>query len=202
MITHLHTKNFKSWQDTGKMRLAPLTGFFGANSSGKTGLLQLLLLLKQTTESTDRLRVLHLGDKRAYVDLGTIYDIVHQHTLPETMYFSVGWKPSQPLRILNPQEAKDSMLFRITTLNFEADIAVAEDTIAVSRFAYAFTSRGRENSFGMQRQDGQNDYDLIAQGYDIKRTPGRPWPLPSPVKCYGFPDRVNADYQNAGFLSS
>ena len=93
MITYLHAKNFKSWRDTGEMRLAPLTGLFGANSSGKTGILQMLLLLKQTAESTDRSRVLHLGDQRTYADLGTIYDVVHQHALPEAMYFSVGWKP-------------------------------------------------------------------------------------------------------------
>jgi len=202
MITHLHAKNFKSWRDTKEMRLAPLTGLFGANSSGKTGILQMLLLLKQTAESTDRSRVLHLGDQRTYVDLGTIYDVVHQHVLPEAMYFSVGWKPSRPLRIENPQRAKGTTLFTIKALNFAADIAVAEDTIAVSRFAYDFTDRGQENKFGMLRQEEENDYELIAQGYEMKRTPGRPWPLPAPVKCYGFPDRVNADYQNAGFLSS
>ena len=35
-----------------KLQFAPLTGFFGANNSGKTSILQLLLLLKQTTESS------------------------------------------------------------------------------------------------------------------------------------------------------
>ena len=202
MITRLRAQNFKSWRDTGDMRLAPLTGLFGANSSGKTAILQMLLLLKQTAESTDRSRVLHLGDQRTYVDLGTIYDVVYQHALPEALYFSVGWKPSKPLRILNPQGVKDTTLFTIKDLNFETDIAVAEDVITVSRFAYDFTTRGQENEFGMQRREEQNDYDLIVQGYDMKRTPGRPWPLPAPIKCYGFPDRVNADYQNAGFLSS
>ena len=48
MITELRTQNFKSWKDTGALRFAPLTGFFGANSSGKTSILQALLLLKQT----------------------------------------------------------------------------------------------------------------------------------------------------------
>ena len=50
MITELSAQNFKSWQDTGKLQFAPLTGFFGANNSGKTSILQLLLLLKQTTK--------------------------------------------------------------------------------------------------------------------------------------------------------
>ncbi len=54
MLKNLIIHNFKSWQDTGKMSLASLTGLFGTNSSGKTGILQLLLMLKQTVESSDR----------------------------------------------------------------------------------------------------------------------------------------------------
>ena len=50
MITELSVQNFKSWKDTGKLQMVPLTGFFGANSSGKTSLLQTLLMLKQTVE--------------------------------------------------------------------------------------------------------------------------------------------------------
>ena len=48
MITELSAQNFKSWQDTDALQFAPLTGFFGANNSGKTSILQILLLLKQT----------------------------------------------------------------------------------------------------------------------------------------------------------
>ena len=40
MITELSAQNFKSWKDTGALQFAPLTGFFGANSSGKTSILQ------------------------------------------------------------------------------------------------------------------------------------------------------------------
>ena len=38
MITELSAQNFKSWQDTGELQFAPLTGFFGANSSGKSSI--------------------------------------------------------------------------------------------------------------------------------------------------------------------
>ncbi|WP_322487870.1 hypothetical protein [Chloroflexus sp.] len=30
---------------------------------------------------------------------------------------------------------------------------------------------------------------------------GRPARLPAPIKCYGFPDQVNAYYRNASFLA-
>ena len=41
------------------MAFGSLTGFFGTNSSGKSSILQFLLMLKQTVESSDRSRVLH-----------------------------------------------------------------------------------------------------------------------------------------------
>jgi len=49
MLTKLSLTNFKSWREIRAMRLAPITGLFGTNSSGKTSILQLLLMLKRTT---------------------------------------------------------------------------------------------------------------------------------------------------------
>jgi len=44
-------------------------------------------------------------------------------------------------------------------------------------------------------------YELDAEHYRLVRNPGRVWPLPPPVRFYGFPDEVGAYYQNAGFTS-
>jgi predicted ATPase len=62
MLRQLQIQNFKAWEDSGEIRLAPLTIFCGNNSSGKSSIAQFLLMLKQTVESYDRKRVLHLGD--------------------------------------------------------------------------------------------------------------------------------------------
>lgn len=61
MFTCLRLKQFKSWTDTGPIPLAPVTLVLGANSSGKSSLVQSLLLLKQTVESPDRTIHLNLG---------------------------------------------------------------------------------------------------------------------------------------------
>lgn len=61
MFTSLHLKQFKSWTDTGPITLAPVTLVLGTNSSGKSSLIQSLLLLKQTVESPDRTIHLNLG---------------------------------------------------------------------------------------------------------------------------------------------
>ncbi len=49
MLERLRIQNFKSWQDTGDMAFGSLTGFFGTNSSGKSSILQFLLMLKPST---------------------------------------------------------------------------------------------------------------------------------------------------------
>ena len=61
MFTQLHESNFKAWQGKREVELAPLRLFLGTNSAGKTSLLQMLLLLKQTAESPDRRQHLNLG---------------------------------------------------------------------------------------------------------------------------------------------
>ena len=65
MFTSLHLKQFKSWTDTGPITLAPVTLVLGTNSSGKSSLIQSLLLLKQTVESADRTIHLNLGGDSA-----------------------------------------------------------------------------------------------------------------------------------------
>ena len=61
MFTRLHLKNFKAWSDTGDIDLKPVSLLLGANSSGKSSLIQSLLLLKQTVQSPDRTVHLNLG---------------------------------------------------------------------------------------------------------------------------------------------
>lgn len=206
MISSMRLQNFKSWADTGPIRFAPITAFFGTNSSGKTSLLQALLLMKQTAESTDRSRVLHLGDERSYVDLGTIHDVIYGHTLPETLKFEVSWRMTKPLRIGNPEGT--GILFTVPGLDFQVLLSADQDGVSVEQFTNQFQSKDQTFRFGMARAQASENgakqhskYELIGEGYDFKRNRGRPWELPAPVKFYGFPDQVNAYYQNTGFLA-
>lgn len=61
MFKKLRLKNFKAWMDTGDLALKPVTMLLGTNSSGKSSLIQSLLLLKQTVQSPDRTIHLNLG---------------------------------------------------------------------------------------------------------------------------------------------
>ena len=94
MITHIRVKNFKAWQDSNKVELAPLTGFFGTNSSGKSSLLQMLLLLKQTI---GRDEILFFGDENSLVNLGNFQEVIHGHKVEELLGLEFGWKINTPL---------------------------------------------------------------------------------------------------------
>ena len=218
MINHLRIRNFKSWQDTGDVRLGKLTGVFGTNSSGKTSLLQFLLMLRQTAESPDRQQVLNLGGGYATIDLGTYRDVIYDHQTENALQFEVGWQPSEPFLLpIHYSESlpewdnvtlEGSRSEYARRIQFSARVSENKDLLQAERFAYAFRAGdGDPFVFGMeQKTDGDSsdskepEYRLIHDGYDAKRTRGRGWPLPEPVKCYGFPDRAVAYYQNTEFL--
>ena len=92
MITEFRAENFKSWEDTGKIDFAPLTGFFGANSSGKTSILQVLLMLKQTVERPpDWNNPLDFGDESSLVNLGGFGDVIYRHRQDLSLGITVSW---------------------------------------------------------------------------------------------------------------
>ena len=201
MLNQLRMKNFKSWEDTGDIRLAPLTGLFGANSSGKSAVLQLLLLLKQTQESTDPSIVLHLGqDERAYVYLGEMRDVLSHRENEGKLSFGLSWASSEPLHIPDPVSNDGSSLFRIGTIEFCASIAAVAGGFWVESFDYRFNNGEQHCSFGMYQKEFSK-YELFSKGYIIEpfaNTP--PWPLPAPFKFYAFPDSTFARYRNSAFL--
>lgn len=81
MLTHLKLENFKIWQSTGPIRLAPITLFLGTNSSGKSSLIQSLLVIRQTVQSTEKNLDLNLGDpdQNDSVVLGQFKDVLCRH---------------------------------------------------------------------------------------------------------------------------
>lgn len=201
MLTRLDFHNFKSWVGVDDMRMAPITGLFGPNSSGKTSIVQLLLLMKQTVESTDRAQVLHYGDERSPADLGTFRDIIHNHDLRNRLDFKLSWSPEDPIRIQDPERRRTDILFSGEELSFQSVIrAAANGSAEVVSLSYGLDT----NTFSLtQNPNKPSNYDLDASAgaFRFVRALGRKWPLPEPVKFYGFPDQVRAYFRNAGFLS-
>ena len=87
MITHWTLSNFKSVRNSTKLALAPLTIFAGPNSSGKTTLLQSLLLVSQTLAHELGSTPLLLNGP--LVHLGGFSDIKCADT--DTQAITIGW---------------------------------------------------------------------------------------------------------------
>ena len=162
MITELRAQNFKSWQDTGPLQFAPLTGLFGANSSGKTSILQVLLMLKQTVEQpADWNEPLYFGDDGSLVNLGSFDDIIHRPANNRSLNIFLSWKLPKKLTIRNISE--------IDTFSFFLNIFMGIS----EGFGYKFG----ENSFRADPVDGLEPEISTPYGGDRAQ---------SLFRCYGI----------------
>ncbi len=200
MLTRLSLENFKSWKFTQDIALKPITGFFGANSSGKSSLIHALLLLKQTADSADRGIVFHFGGAAARVDLGDFASVVHGHVEDSSLGISLDWRTEKPFKITDTYTRRDvassrDVGFRVVARMEESR---SREQLVVKEMSY----RVGDAEFGMCRTSGRK-YETFIKNVDLEflRNRGRPWDITAPVKCYGFPDSVRANYQNAGFLA-
>lgn len=177
-----------------------MTGIFGTNSSGKSSILQGLLLLKQTLESADRALPLHFGGERDYVELGSFRDVIYKHQTDNVLHFAFKWDLAKRLEIKNPENPTEPPLFEGGDMAFSISVIWVKNKIRVRQFAYEFA----EQTFSLTKKETGNQYELSptsqGKGFRFIRTPGRVWELPPPFKFHGFPDQATTYYQNSGFL--
>lgn len=209
MLTRLRLKNFKSWQDTGEIALRPVTGIFGANSSGKSALIHALLLLKQTAESTDHGIVFDFGGAVSRIDLGDFVSLLHGHEKERKFSVSLDWRTREPLEIEDSYERRQ--VVSSNEIGFQVGAGMeasgAGEQLVVDTMFY----RVGDVRFGLSRQrDEPYPYDLFPrrgdtlpdkEDFTFTRYRGRAYGFEHPVKSYRFPDKVRAYYQNAVFLA-
>ncbi|MCW5698438.1 MAG: DUF3696 domain-containing protein [Rhodospirillales bacterium] len=202
MLTNLGFSNFKSWPRVD-LECAPITGLFGTNSSGKTSILQFLLLLKQTKDATDRNISLELnGD---LVQLGTIKDAIHEHDESQSQKWSLSFRLANDLALNDPSKKKASLITKGNILTLSSEIAITQKAPSARRLTY----RLGDMEFSLAPKNGDvAGFELSASAavdtatdFNFVRTKGRAWQLPGPIKCYAFPDQARTYFQNAGFLA-
>ena len=197
MFKQISMTNFKSWRETGPVRLAPLTGFFGANSSGKSSLLQMLLLLKQTAESNDRNLVLKTGSiQEGYVNLGTAPEITFRDSTVMTL--QVVWDLAGKSAFSVPVPV-DGGNIKVEQLAFKTVIHAAQQRTYVDNLQY---TSGNNFSVDLSRQPN-NHYTIRIEvdGKPPVRAQGRPRVYMKHEKCYSFSDEAMRYYQDTSYLS-
>lgn len=197
MLRQLHFTNFKTWEKAD-IEFAPITLLFGANSSGKSSLLQFLLLLKQTKETTDRALALDLGGP--YISLGTYHDLVFRHDDKLEIEWCLHWKPDKKIRVqdLSAEPAVD--LVESDLVSVGGRIVGSEGPARARELTYAIDN----DRFSLKPVKANGVFLLAYEGeknFEFTRDRGRPPALPGPVKSYGFPDQARTYFKNSGFLA-
>ncbi len=202
MLSQMSFQNFKSWQKAD-IACGPITGIFGTNSSGKTSLIQFLLLMKQTKDATDRAISLDLnGD---YVKLGSFSDVLHKHDENAPLNWTISFQLEEELSL------SDTTGKRTAAITSGRELTVGANTIAQNKAPVAnrLTYQLGSYEFSLSSKKEQStQFDLTCStgnaedsGFHFVRSKGRAWLLPGPVKSYAFPDQARTYFQNASFLA-
>lgn len=205
MLQNLKIKNFKGWQDTGQIKMAPITLFFGTNSSGKSSIGHFLMMLKQTVQSSDRKAVLYPGDKSSAVQLGSFQEMVFKRDIRKKISFGYDWDLKKELEF---KDALNKRKYAVSHMGFDGKIVLQEDggqSLFMEKFHYTLNTPDEEDLLiGMVKKKSgkKNEYDVYSKNYPLKRNAGRVWYPGTPVRFYGFPDEVVSYHQNAQFVQS
>jgi hypothetical protein len=117
--------------------------------------------------------------------------------------FEIKWRPPSSLQIVDPRTGQN---YSGPVIELGTEIAYSDGKTT------ALTVTDLEYQLGDPAAGGlvvrmtpntkeKGKYDLMTEAYELVRQQGRPWPLPPPIRFYGFPDEARAYFQNADFVA-
>ena len=204
MISDLKLENFKSWK-SAHIPFGRITGLFGANSSGKSSLIQFLLLLKQTREASDRNMALELNGP--YVELGTMSDFLTDHDTHLALHFTLGLKLQNPIITFIENDIEDVGVLDSDWLRVASEIKLVNKAPKVESLSYKVDAAqfwlARSRSGVSEFRLGSRILEDHLAWFKFVEKPDRTrraQSIPGKHKFYQFPYEARAYYQNAGFL--
>ena len=181
MLNRLKLENFKAWREAD-LTFGRVTGLFGTNSAGKSSLLHLLLLLKQTRNATDRSIVLDFGGPADMVNLGTFEDIVHQHDKTKAISWHLDWALPRTLTIEDPRQPSADPLLHGSGLQIRYAVGLhhVEHMIVLALEGQGWDLTWPWASWDLQHRDGARiEVKQSADRQTWHKRPKPPFPLPS-----------------------
>ena len=165
MLRRIGLQNFKCWRELD-IELAPITLFFGVNSSGKTSVLQSLLLLKQTVASRDPKEHLNFGGEPSdYAELGSYHDLIYEHDPTGDLHLSLHWdlthEAIEELAVAGWVEDKTDKrtLYPSMSMSYEASWGF-EHEISLKRLEYTLFEENRDTDKLVATRQQDNQYRL------------------------------------------
>jgi predicted ATPase len=161
MITELHIRNFKSHADTA-LSLRPLMLLAGMNGSGKSSVIQSLLLLRQSYKKQQLNEALILND--TLCSIGTGKDAIYQSAKEDFVRFSIkeGLAPYE--WSFSSNENKDFLPATVKGINLQPGLN--NFSLFNNDFQYLSAGRLPELKYGRNDLAVENERQLsIRNGY-------------------------------------
>ena len=184
MLRNIGLKNFKCWQ-TLDIDLAPITLFFGTNSSGKTAILQSLLMLKQTARGFDPKQHINFGGSdRDYVDLGSYLDLIFGHSSGKNIGVNLSWSTSTTVTSTLSPGVRESITLKSITYKVSWGF---EDNIYLDKLEYIVDSDDSAQASVRVCRENDEEYSLT---FPISGEKDKPQIISSPAHSYALPWHV------------
>ena len=162
MIRHVNLKNFKAWRELDIEFGPRITGLFGTNSSGKSSLIQFLLMLKETKNNTDRNMVLDFGKSGGVINLGGFGDVIHRNDKSLKLEWRLSWEGlGQPWSASDPYTGEDVIQYDYKEVSIQSVVGMANPEESKSlktqsmRYTFIDEDIGQETTFGIESDPEQ-----------------------------------------------
>ena len=198
MIRHVNLKNFKAWRELD-IELGPrITGLFGTNSSGKSSLIQFLLMLKETKNNSDRNIVLDFGKPGGVINLGGFGDVIHKNNKKLKLEWRLSWDGlERPWSAFDPHTGEDEIRFDYKEVSIQSVVGMAnpEESKSLNTRSIRYTMKDNTNdeeaAFGIEPNPNQeNSFRFVRAEKQITSDDKSPWQVDideGPIKTHLFP---------------
>ena len=198
MLRKIGLSNFKCWKELD-IELAPITLLFGTNSSGKTAILQSLLMLKQTARGFDPGQHINFGGgDRDYVNLGSYRDLAFRHDDRNIVQMKVKWDSRTGISWQTTdgetgasyvREIKPSQL-----INYNVSWAYS-DQISMHFLGYSVCADNRKTKYlEIEKNTAAGAY--VARVFQPRQSNdlAKVTVTNSPESCFVFPDKMLSQF--------
>lgn len=180
MINTFKIRNFKSFSSNEEIKLAPITLIYGPNSSGKSSIIQALMMLKQTIDKENGQGSLETeGD---LISLGSFNNIVHNHNNSSEVKLTIHYTANFKAQDFKLEKSYNMPFGNSETRCVELTYGLTNKKPILNEFSFNCSDRvkyslfrGRETSDGFiySLQEGNNLKSSILKNNKIASTDGK-----------------------------
>lgn len=159
MLKKWKIKDFKSIQGELSLDFSPLTILVGANSSGKSSILQSILLLKQTLENSSSDKALTLNGP--ILKLGTFKDVLNIHASAQEFAFEFSLDEPEQIFPFSFKAIAPVSKTRFSDINMSVSFGLSRDP-KISSHSELYPSLKKSRIQYAETKDAEKEPSLLA----------------------------------------